>query len=136
MSATKGGESDGRNIADDEFLSSSRPATWDLGLGEWLAHGFRQRGLVLHRRSVSVLLALMVVVWLAVGGYLVLVSQAMIAARRVQDLREELAQLQEENAALERRIAEFQSIDRLLEAAEAEGFGPPTNVEFVVFNEE
>jgi len=100
-----------------------------LGFGAW-DFGFR-KGSDLSRRAALFLLLLLVLVWLVAGAYLVLVSQTMVAARRVQGLREELARLQKENALLEQRIAKIQTVERLRRAAEEMGFVPAIQVEFV-----
>lgn len=102
---------------------------WPLGFGAW-DFGFR-KGSDLSRRAALFLLLLLVLVWLVAGAYLVLVSQTMVAARRVQGLREELARLQKENALLEQRIAKIQTVERLRRAAEEMGFVPAIQVEFV-----
>jgi len=97
------------------------------GLGNF---GFK-KGLDLSRRAALLLLLLIVLVWLVAAAYLVLVSQTMVAARRVQGLRDQLIALYKENADLERQIAMRQSVERLLSKAEEMGFGPPTRLELV-----
>ena len=70
-------------------------------------------------------------VWLIAAAHLGLVSWTMVSARRVQNLRDDLARLQRDNALLERRVARMESVSRLLAEAEAEGFVLPSHVEFV-----
>ncbi len=102
--------------------SGGRRGFWPFGF---------PRGTELSRRTAAVLLAVLVLVWLVAGSYLVLVSQTAIAARRIQAMRDELALLQKENAVLEQQLAEYLTLDRLHQAAEAMGFMPAERVEFV-----
>ena len=111
---------------------STQSRLWDLGYWiEDLQHGFRRQGADLSRRSAQFLLFLVTVVWLIAAAHLGLVSWTMVAARRVQNLRDDLARLQRDNAILEHRVAQMESVSYLLAEAEAEGFVFPTRVEFV-----
>jgi cell division protein FtsL len=97
-------------------------AFWDFGF---------KRGGDLSQRTAKLLLVLLLVIWLVAGIYLVVVSQTMIAARRIQALRDELAYLQKENAILEEAIADRLSVANLWWAAENDGLSPSNQVEFV-----
>jgi len=85
----------------------------------------------LTRRAAVLILLLTLVIWLVLGAYLVLVSQTLVAARRVQGLRDELNALYKENAALEQQIAARQVVSVLLQQAEAQGFLPATRIEYL-----
>lgn len=95
-----------------------------------LDFGFK-KGRDLNRRAARALLAGIVLIWLVAAAYLVLVSQTTVMARRIQDMREQLATLERENCLLEQEIAVRQSVDALLRAAAAQGFAPAAAVEFV-----
>lgn len=97
----------------------------------WVAHGFRQRGADLSPRGAAVLLALVLLIGILGGVRLVLVSRVVVAARHLQEVREEISQLQQENAELEVMIIQEQSINSLLGEARGMGLEPATQVEFV-----
>ncbi|MBN1954611.1 MAG: hypothetical protein JW900_06120 [Anaerolineae bacterium] len=118
-------------VADRKPRRDSGPVIWRFDLGEWLSHAFRRRGLDLSWQAMSVILALLVIVWLVTGSYLVVVSQTMVAARRIQELRDRVAALQRANAILEQEIMELEAMDNLLGKAQEQGFGIPSRVEFV-----
>lgn len=108
-----------------------QPPVSGAGSGLWIwDFGFR-KGSDLSRRAVLFLLLLMVMVWLVAGAYLVLVSQTMMAARRLQALRDEVVRLQKENALFERLLAEMQAVERLRQEAVKMGFAPAARLEFV-----
>jgi hypothetical protein len=116
-------------MASGKNKSKARSPKRGAGFGAW-SFGFK-RGPELSRRAALFLLLLVLFVWLVAAAYLLLVSQTMIAARRVQDLRDQLICLCKENAALEREIAERQTVEGLLREAEAMGFVPTARLEFV-----
>ena len=66
--------------------------------------------------------------------YLTQASRTATVGRRVQILQNELIELKRENSALEQKIAEAQSLDRLQSEAIRQGFVPanPDDVEFVI----
>lgn len=66
--------------------------------------------------------------------YLNQTSQIAAVGRQIQQLQIELDTLQEQNAALEREIATSQSLERLQQAAEAQGFIPAQayDMEYIV----
>ena len=66
--------------------------------------------------------------------YLTQASSTATVGRRVQILQNELIELKRENSALEQKIAEAQSLDRLQSEAIRQGFIPanPDDVEFVI----
>jgi hypothetical protein len=72
---------------------------------------------------------LLVIGWLLISLYLGLVSYTAIQARRVQDLRETLLQIQADNALLEQQIGEKQR--GLFQQAIQMGFVPASRVEIV-----
>ena len=108
--------------------SGQRPGS-DTGVGFW-AFGFK-KGQELGRRTVAFILVLVVVVWLVAAAYLILVSRAMVAARRVQGARDQLTALYKENAILEQQIAAQQAVEKLSWEAERAGFVPAARFEFV-----
>jgi len=95
-----------------------------------LDFGFR-KGHDLNRQAARALFVVIVLIWLVTAAYLVLVSQTTVLARRIQDLREQLASLERENCLLEQEIAAWQAVDRLWRAAAEQGLAPATAVEFV-----
>ncbi len=66
--------------------------------------------------------------------YLTQASRTATVGRRVQILQNELIELKRENAALEQKIAEAQSLDRLQSEAVRQGFvqANPDDVQFVI----
>lgn len=96
-----------------------RRAIWDFG--------FRKGG-DLNRKGALFLFGLLALAWLLASLYLSLVSYTMIQARYVQNLREDLVQLQIDNALLEQQIGKAQR--DLLQRIAGMGF-IPAPVEFV-----
>jgi hypothetical protein len=112
--------------------TAAQTRRWEFGfLIRDLRHGFRRNGPNLSRRAALSLLLGMALVWLLAGAYLVLVSQTMIAARRVQDMRDHLLQMHRENADLEQEVAKRLVVDRLLGEVEGDGYAPATRIEYV-----
>lgn len=96
-----------------------RKEGWDFG--------FRKGGDLNHKGALF-LSGLLVSTWLLALLYLSLVSYTMIQARYVQNLREELIQLQIENAVLEQQMGE--ALRGLLQQVAGMGF-VPAPVEFL-----
>ncbi|MGB9777288.1 MAG: spore coat protein [Anaerolineae bacterium] len=109
---------------DNRPASSPRPRRhrkgWDFG--------FRKGG-DLNRQGALFLFGLLIVSGLLASLYLGLVSYTILEARRVQDLREMLLQIQAINATLEKQIGEKQQ--NLFQQAIQRGFVPATQVETV-----
>ncbi len=99
--------------------SHRRKTIWDFG--------FREGG-DLNRKGALFLFGLFALLWLLALVYLSLTSYTMIQARYVQNLREQLIQLQIDNAVLEQQIGEAQR--NLLQRVVGMGFVPAL-VEFV-----
>ncbi|MBN1179048.1 MAG: hypothetical protein JXD18_07550 [Anaerolineae bacterium] len=97
----------------------------------WVAHGFSQRGVELNRRILWALVALLVLIGLLGATRLLIVSHVVAAARDLQDMRLELNQLQQDNAALELDIARIQSADALMQRAQEMNLQPAERVVFV-----
>ena len=63
--------------------------------------------------------------------YLLQSSEIVTAARRVQDRRAQLAQLQQDNAELAGQISAAGSIEQLQKRAAGLGFGPPASLVYL-----
>jgi|YNPNPStandDraft_1061719.scaffolds.fasta_scaffold08134_4 beta-lactamase regulating signal transducer with metallopeptidase domain len=110
--------------------TSPRQSTRPAGFG-WWNFGFRQ-GEGLSSQAATLVLAVILAIWLVAAAYLVLVSQTMVAARRVQLLRDELSYWQEQNAHLEEQIATRVDVRELMRSAESQGLVfPAAQVDFV-----
>lgn len=90
--------------------------------------GFQKHG-DLDRRAALLLGAVLVVTWLVATMYLGLSSYVLLRARHVQAMREELLQLQRENAFLEERISE--RLLTVIQAVPSLGFVPAIQMEVV-----
>ncbi len=90
--------------------------------------GFRKGGDLNHQGAL-LLFGLLIVSGLLASFYLGLVSYTYLEARRVQDLREALLQIQTINAALEKQIGEKQQ--NLFQQAIQRGFVPALQTETV-----
>ncbi|MCX8068854.1 MAG: hypothetical protein RMK65_00555 [Anaerolineae bacterium] len=104
--------------------SPSRPSRQGQG---WI-FGWRKGG-DLNRRAALAVGGLLVLIWLVGSFYLALSSYALLRARYVQGLREELLRLQQENALLEERIGE--RLFMVIQAVPQTGFVPATQIEVV-----
>lgn len=110
--------------------TTRRPSTRPTGFG-WWNFGFRQ-GDDLSPQAATLVLAVLLAIWLIAAVYLVLVSQTMVTARRVQLLRDELSYWQEQNARLEEQIATRLNVHELMRSAERQGLVfPAAQVDFV-----
>lgn len=105
----------------------SRSPKSSLGLWEF---GFR-KGADLDRRAALLLLLLLLLVWLLGMVYLMLVSRTVVEARHIQDLRDQLTSLRQDNAAIEQKIAQMQAVEGLLQTARGMGLTPASRLEFV-----
>lgn len=113
-----------------DTTTTKRTSTRTVGLG-WWNFGFRQDD-DLSPQAATLVLAVLLAIWLIAAAYLVLVSQTMVTARRVQALRDELSYWQEQNALLEAQIADRVDVHELLRAAEGQGLAfPATQIDFV-----
>ncbi len=107
------------------------PSSSNKGWG-WELWNFSLRpGAEMGPRTATFMLAMLVVVWLVGGAYLLLVSETMVTARHIQALRDELAYWYKENAALEAEIARRTNVQELMRLARQEGFALPEEVVFV-----
>lgn len=113
-----------RSPGKDRPAALSRPYRrgkgWDFG--------FRKGGDP-SRQEALFLFVWLTIGWLLASLYLGLVSYTSLQARRVQDLRETVLQLQATNALLEQQIGEKQQA--LLQRAIQMGFIPAQQVEVV-----
>ncbi len=96
---------------------------------EWINQGLKRSNWTAARvAQVGVLIALGVAV---AGLYLLQSSQIVTSTRYVEQLREQLAHGQQENAELEMQITAATSQAQLQQRADALGFRPAQNVVFV-----
>lgn len=95
----------------------------------WLNQGLKRQHWSTRRvAQMGLLIALGVVV---AALYLVQSSQIVTSTRQVQQLREELAQLQQANADLAMKISIMTTRAQLQQRADALGFAPTGNLLFV-----
>jgi hypothetical protein len=97
----------------------------------WVTHGFRARGVRLDSRLVALLLVLVLLICLLAAVRLLLASCVTAAGRHLQDVRDELSQLQRQNATLEIEVAGMQAAGPLLERAQAMGLRPAAKFAFI-----
>ncbi len=119
-----------RKPEDVRSSNSGRPAgpPRPYRRGKGWDFGFR-RGGDLNRQGALFLFGLLILSGLLASLYLGLVSYTTLQARRVQDLRETLLQIQAINATLEKQIGEKQQ--NLLQQAIQMGFVPASQLETI-----
>jgi hypothetical protein len=101
------------------------------GFVNWVTHGTKLDGDWSARR-ISLRLVAVVAGFLVVGVlYLLLVSHTAARGRRIQDLQGEIIRLEREIEHIEVQIAREGSIERLRARADALGFEPAVDVEFL-----
>jgi len=97
-----------------------------------MAREFHRRGLPVSARGLTVLLALLLLLGTLAAVRLVLIAQVVVAARDLQQMRQELHRLRMENAALASEIAQRQFAPDLLRRAQEElGLQPAQHIEVV-----
>jgi hypothetical protein len=96
---------------------------------DWVDQGLKPSSWSARRvAQIGVLIGLA----LAVAAlYLLQSSEIVTASRRVQDLRAQLAQLQQDNAELAGKISAAGSIEQLQKRAASLGFGPPASLVYL-----
>jgi cell division protein FtsL len=99
---------------------------------EWATHGVKRGRLELDSRPVVLLFGIVVVLALVAALYLALVSRTAAQGRRIEQLQTEVFRLQRENERLAVEIADVSAIPRLIERANALGFAPAEQVEFLM----
>lgn len=99
---------------------------------EWATHGVKRGQLELNARPRATVLGLVAVVAVTAGIYLGVVGRTAAQGRRIEQLQAEVFRLQRENHQLSVDIARASGVRNLRERAEALGFVPAENVEFLV----
>jgi hypothetical protein len=105
--------------------SKRRNTKW----ADWVDQGLKPSSWSVRRMAqIGVLIGLAVAI---AALYLLQSSEIVTASRRVQDLRAQLAQLQQDNAELAGQISAAGSIEQLQKRAAALGFGPPASLVYL-----
>ncbi|HZY40716.1 MAG TPA: hypothetical protein VFF59_01815 [Anaerolineae bacterium] len=105
--------------------SKRRNTTW----ADWVDQGLKPSSWSARRVAQ---IGLLIGLALAIAAlYLLQSSEIVTASRRVQDLRAQLAQLQQDNAEVSSKISAAGSIEQLKKRAEALGFGPPASLVYL-----
>ncbi len=99
---------------------------------EWATHGVKRGWLELDSRPVVLLTTIVGVLTLVAALYLGLVGRTAARGRRIEQLQTAIFRLQRENEQLEVEIAEVSAYPRLVERAQALGFVPAEQVEFLM----
>ncbi|MGD2143169.1 MAG: hypothetical protein PVF54_01685 [Anaerolineae bacterium] len=98
---------------------------------EWATHGVKRDQFEMDSRATAGLLTVVVTVTLVAALYLILVSRTAAQGRRIEQLQAQVFRLQRRNEQLAVKIAEASAVPRLMERAQALGFGPAERVEFL-----
>jgi cell division protein FtsL len=97
----------------------------------WVTHGVKRDRFELDSRAGVTLFTVVAVLMLVAAVYLVLVSRTAAQGRYIEWLQGEVCRLQRENEQTEVRIAEASAFTRVMSRAEALGFVPAEQVEFL-----
>ena len=109
--------------------STPKTKSTNRRLTDWINQGLKRSNWSARRiAQVGLLIAIGVIV---AGLYLMQSSQIVTSTRQVQLLRDELAQLQQENADLAVKTSEATTRAQMEQRAKALGFAPTDNLIFV-----
>ena len=97
----------------------------------WVTHGAKRGRFELDSRAAVALFAVIVALTLVTASYLALVSRTAAQGRYIERLQAEVFRLQRRNEQTAVRIAEACAIPRVMGRAEALGFVPAEQVEFL-----
>jgi hypothetical protein len=101
----------------------------------WVTHGVKRGRFELNSRAVVALFAAVVALTLVTALYLALVSRTAAQGRHIERLQAEVFRLQRENQQTAVAIAEACALPRVMSRAEALGFVPADQVEFLTGSE-
>jgi hypothetical protein len=97
----------------------------------WVTHGVKRGRFELDSRAIVALFAVVLALTLVTALYLALVSRTAAQGRYIERLQAEIFRLQRENQQVAVRIAEARALPRVMRRAEALGFVPAEQVEFL-----
>jgi len=99
---------------------------------EWVTHGVKQRQSAMDSRAVVALSVVAGALTMVTALYLILISQIAARGRTIEGLKAEIFRLQRENQHLAVEIGAQSAVSRLEERADALGFVPAEEIEYVV----
>jgi len=102
---------------------------------EWVTHGVKRGRFEIDSRSAVALSIVAGTLTVVMALYLILISRTAARGRRIEELQAEIFHLQRENQQLMVEIAEESAVSRVRERAQALGFAPAQEMEFVVGSE-
>jgi hypothetical protein len=102
---------------------------------EWVTHGAKRGRFEMDSRAAVALSIVVGALTVVTALYLILISRTAARGRYIEELQAEMFRLERENQQLTVRIAEESAIARVRERAQALGFAPAQEIEFVAGSE-
>ncbi len=99
---------------------------------EWVTHGVKRRQLGMDSHAAVALSIVAGVLAMVTALYLILVGRIAARGRSIEGLKAEIFRLERENQHITVEIAAESAVFRLEERAEALGFVPAEEIEYVV----
>jgi cell division protein FtsL len=99
---------------------------------EWVTHGVKRGRLEMDSRSTVVFSVVAATLTVVMALYLIVISRTAACGRHIEELQADIFRLQRENQQLMVKIAEESGVSRVRERAQALGFVPAEEIEFVV----
>jgi len=101
----------------------------------WVTHGVKRKRFEMDSRSAVVLSVVVATLTGVMALYLIVISRNAARGRHIEELQADIFRLQRENQQLVVEIAEESAVSRVRERAQALGFAPAQEIEFVVGSE-
>lgn len=102
---------------------------------EWVTHGVKRGRFEMDSQSAVALSIVAGTLTVVIALYLIIISRTAARGRHIEELQATLFHLERENQQLMVEIAEESVVSRVRERAEALGFAPAQEIEYVVDSE-